>query len=777
MKLRILAALLGLLVVQPCVHAASTIDPTVPGQSTGLTSAPVRGNFTNAYNDINNILGQYAGSAAPTNPLIGQYWRKTNVTPNLVYQWTGAVWAQVATFDTIGNAVTPYFGNALLAWQELIPGLGTSGQCIRFNGPSSVPTAQNCLSSSNISAAAPLLASFSGIGATLSLNLDSNFAVSGGNLALSPIASGTLLCNPSGSPAEPGPCSWNQFASQALGTVANSFPIYSAGTWNTKTLGTSVADPGTGTIEALVPVQTNFAAGAACTTSCNFSTSDFFKRTRRSNSGSAMSDTLPAAGAQGLANGTRIQISNVDSTATDTITAGVGTTILGASSFALGPGRDLMLVYDLANTAWRNEGNTSTSLLAPNNLSDLSSVATARTNLGLGGLYSVPLVAHQWITSIAAGTPSQSQPSFADLSGQAALAQLPNIAADSILGNPTASGSSALAGMLLPNCTGALTYSTTTHSVGCNVGAGTGTMTSLTPGGGLVSSTTANCSQTAITNTGALSAGECVNAQSGTTYTFVDGDRAKLITASNVAAQAYTLPQAGASSQFVAGWYADIQNINTPANPAGIVTITPTTSTINGLTSYKVYPGQSGRLISDGTNYRFISSVAPGDWQLVNTLVASAAASVSDTTSIGPQFQDYEIVIENLVPSVTTGNCLIQVHSGGSFQTTSYQSQSAGFTGSSVASRPASTSVPCDANDNSWTSAASGVQAKFVLFNPLQTSAPKVISGYGCQGQSGSSFCFVNGGSWAGGNGAVDGFQIAGSSGTFSGIIKVYARQ
>lgn len=130
---------------------------------------------------------------------------------------------------------------------------------------------------------------------------------------------------------------------------------------------------------------------------------------------------------------------------------------------------------------------------------------------------------------------------------------------------------------------------------------GTGTITSVTPGGGMVSSTTASCSQTAITTVGTLSKASCVNAQVGTSYAVADGDRAKLITAVNAAAQAYSIAQAGIASNFFGGWYTDIHNNST--NVAGIVTITPATSTIDGNASIKIYPGNSARIVSDGTNY------------------------------------------------------------------------------------------------------------------------------------------------------------------------------
>jgi hypothetical protein len=64
------------------------------------------------------------------------------------------------------------------------------------------------------------------------------------------------------------------------------------------------------------------------------------------------------------------------------------------------------------------------------------------------------------------------------------FANLPPIGADSVLGNPTA-GSATVQGVALNNCSNALTYSTSTHTFGCNTTAGTGTVTSIATGAGL----------------------------------------------------------------------------------------------------------------------------------------------------------------------------------------------------------------------------------------------------------------------------------------------------
>jgi hypothetical protein len=139
-----------------------------------------------------------------------------------------------------------------------------------------------------------------------------------------------------------------------------------------------------------------------------------------------------------------------------------------------------------------------------------------------------------------------------------------------------------------------------------NSGGGSGTVTSITPGAALVSSVTAACSQTAITTSGTISGAECVNAQSGTTYAIVDGDRGKLVTGTNASSQAYTIAQAGAASAFQTGWYARIQN-----KGSGTLVITPTTSTICGLSTLTINVGATVKVTSDGTNYQCDSGAAP----------------------------------------------------------------------------------------------------------------------------------------------------------------------
>lgn len=150
-------------------------------------------------------------------------------------------------------------------------------------------------------------------------------------------------------------------------------------------------------------------------------------------------------------------------------------------------------------------------------------------------------------------------------------------------------------------------------AAGTGGGGGSGTVTSVDASCGLKTS-----SGSAITTSGSIVGSHGFNAQTGTTYTVLDSDCGKLVTTSNASSIAVTLPQAGASSQFVAGWSGYIANIG-----AGTATITPTTSTINGAATLALATNQSALVISDGTNYHAL--IFRGDISSRTREVLSAA--------------------------------------------------------------------------------------------------------------------------------------------------------
>src|SRR6185437_9905914 len=160
------------------------------------------------------------------------------------------------------------------------------------------------------------------------------------------------------------------------------------------------------------------------------------------------------------------------------------------------------------------------------------------------------------------------------------------------------SGITAGTSPICPNGTGGA-FTTT----GCTGGGGSGTVNSGTSGqlayyaatGPAVSGATlGSC---LLLSGGTLSINAPINAQTGTSYTVASTDTCKLITFSNASAIAVTLPQATGS--FGAGFAFIVQNTG-----AGTVTITPTTSTINGASSLTVAQNRGCEITSDGTNWQ-----------------------------------------------------------------------------------------------------------------------------------------------------------------------------
>lgn len=114
------------------------------------------------------------------------------------------------------------------------------------------------------------------------------------------------------------------------------------------------------------------------------------------------------------------------------------------------------------------------------------------------------------------------------------------------------------------------------------------------------------------------------NAQTGTSYTVTTDDHGCHLTFSNAAAVAVTQPQATTTFAVFHGFY---ENIG-----AGTVTITPTTSTINGAATLVLLTGQWALIDSDKTNYRALKGGVPDAVAKTGALVGLTLSRTNATT-------------------------------------------------------------------------------------------------------------------------------------------------
>ncbi len=134
-----------------------------------------------------------------------------------------------------------------------------------------------------------------------------------------------------------------------------------------------------------------------------------------------------------------------------------------------------------------------------------------------------------------------------------------------------------------------------------------------------------------VINSAALGTTQPINAQTASSYALVSGDAGKLLTFSNASAIAVSLSQA-TTAGFTSGYSFDVENLG-----AGLVTITPATSTINGASSMLVQPNLGCTVSSDGTNYQASACTAimpysPLGWHALQTFDNSQIAMLGSST-------------------------------------------------------------------------------------------------------------------------------------------------
>lgn len=158
-----------------------------------------------------------------------------------------------------------------------------------------------------------------------------------------------------------------------------------------------------------------------------------------------------------------------------------------------------------------------------------------------------------------------------------------------------------------------------------------------------------------------------VRAVVGTSDTILATDRGKLVTFSNGSPIAVTLPQA--TGDFVSPFFFTATNLG-----AGLVTITPTTSTINGAATLTISEGQSSLIYSDSTNYQIARNTFTQTFQagyLYNLGISNAADTEHDITVGTGECRDaadaYDIVLSGALTKRIDANWVVGTNQGGLF--------------------------------------------------------------------------------------------------------------
>lgn len=125
--------------------------------------------------------------------------------------------------------------------------------------------------------------------------------------------------------------------------------------------------------------------------------------------------------------------------------------------------------------------------------------------------------------------------------------------------------------------------------------AGSGTVTNVATGNCLTGGP--------ITTTGTVQGTYLIDARTTTTETINANDACQLVTFNNASPVAVTIAQA--TGAFGGGWSVDIEN-----KGAGPVTVTPTTSTVNGAATLVIPKNMGCTLVSDNTNYQVAQCTA-----------------------------------------------------------------------------------------------------------------------------------------------------------------------
>jgi hypothetical protein len=254
-----------------------------------------------------------------------------------------------------------------------------------------------------------------------------------------------------------------------------------------------------------------------------------------------------------------------------------------------------------------------------------------------------------------------------------------------------------------------------------------------------------------------------VNAQTGTTYTFVLTDQGGLVTASNASASTYTVPT-NASVAYATGTRIELLNIG-----AGTVTLSPAGGvTLTGTTTVP----QNGRvvLVKQATNTWYSNPMGGGGLTFITSATASAAATLSVNGCFTSAYNAYRIIYAG-TGSAATQDLNIRMRASAADDTTAnYSRQSVSFASTTVTAGilTAQTTTRIAVSDTTQTALTADI------IQPAAAS-PTII--YSTSSYSATGPVLYNHVAVHNVSSSFDGFTLYPASGTITGTVRVYGYQ
>ena len=204
------------------------------------------------------------------------------------------------------------------------------------------------------------------------------------------------------------------------------------------------------------------------------------------------------------------------------------------------------------------------------------------------------------------------------------------------------------------------------------------------------------------------------------------------------------------------------------SNGNWVISYSPVSLPVQSPPPASTFPTSYVTVYNNATGQSFnVPLSAIGSPILCNTLTASNSANLQDITSLGLGFNDYQVVLENIVPATNNVSFEMQVQSAGVFQTTGYLNSAGGLTNC----------VDILEGATLGNTAGKGYSGDVKIYgNPASTNINKIVRGLGTFNTgSSASAAGACSGFWNGGAGALTGLQFLMSSGNISsGTIKIY---